>query len=377
MGSDSTYQLIKTVYDTSFIHEGLNSGTTYWYYIKAFSKRTISAESIHIDGITKSAVIEPTPEPIPSEKVVMGYATYYYNGDKSAYNSIVANNNIINEIVTHTYTVDGQGDLTGLVAFDQIKYAKENGIKVQASVSNQFSGAVAKELLESGVNRTNLIENILVEIEKYGFTGINIDIEGIYPANREHFSLFIKEAYTTLNSKGYLLTVAVPAKTYDSITNGWSGAFDYEVIGQHADQVVLMTYDEHWSGGTPGPIASVDWVRNVVSYATTVIPKEKILVGLAAYGYDWSEAGSKSYGVAKAAEVAATHGATIEWDSISQTPHYTYYDGAGIKHEVWYENSYSIPFKLNIVNEFDVLGVAIWRLGLEDAAYMNKIDEKL
>jgi len=68
--------------------------------------------------------------------------------------------------------------------------------------------------------------------------------------------------------------------------DNWSSAFDYAAIGKYADWVQIMTYDEHWSGGTPGPIASLPWVENVIKYAITVIPKEKILLGVAAYGYD-------------------------------------------------------------------------------------------
>ena len=46
---------------------------------------------------------------------------------------------------------------------------------------------------------------------------------------------------------------------------------------------LFMTYDEHYPGGTAGPIASISWVENVVKYAITVIPREKIMLGVAAY----------------------------------------------------------------------------------------------
>ncbi|HCC08002.1 MAG TPA: chitinase [Clostridiales bacterium] len=369
--SDISYKLLSTVYAASYNHTGLQPSTDYWYYIVAFNKFTVSIESNHVK-ITTEALPVITP-PVSTGKVVLGYATYYYSGDKSSYNSIVANKDMIDEIVTHTYTVDGSGNLTGIIPLEQIQYAKSNNIKVQASISNQFSGSVAKQLLESATNRATLINNIIIEIGKYGYAGVNVDIEGVYAANREHMTTFMKELYETLNPKGYLVTIAVPAKTYDSTTDGWNGAFDYKSLNMYADQIVIMSYDEHYPGGTPGAIASYGWVKRVVEYAVTVIPKEKILLGLAAYAYDWSSNGTKSYSVSKAYEIATTYGATIIWDSVSQTPYYIYYDALGVRHEVWFENSYSIPFKLNMVNDYGLLGVAIWRLGLEDAAYMSKI----
>ncbi|HAN10020.1 MAG TPA: chitinase [Clostridiales bacterium] len=369
--SDISYKLLGTVYAMNYNHTNLQSSTVYSYYIVAFNKFTVSSESVHVNFTTEALpVITP---PVSTEKVVLGYATYYYSGDKSSYNSMVANKDAIDEIVTHTYTVDGSGNLTGIIPLEQIQYAKSNNIKVQASISNQFSGLVAKQLLESATNRATLINNILVEIGKYGYAGVNVDIEGVYAINREHMTTFMKELYETLNPKGYLVTIAVPAKTYDSTTDGWNGAFDYKSLNMYADQIVIMTYDEHYPGGTLGAIASYGWVKRVVEYAVTVIPKEKILLGVAAYGYDWSSSGTKSYSVSKAYEIATTYGATIIWDSVSQTPHYTYIDTLGVSHEVWFENSYSIPFKLNMVNDYGLLGVAIWRLGLEDAAYMSKI----
>ncbi|HBY21308.1 MAG: chitinase [Clostridiales bacterium GWE2_32_10] len=373
--SDANYTLLGTVYTTSYSHSSLQPSTDYWYYVVAFNKTIVSNGSVHVKFTTEALPVI-TPPPVispPTGKIVLGYATYYYSGDSSSYNSIVASTSILDEIVTHTYTTDGSGNLTGLIPLEQIAYAKSHNIKVMASVSNQFSGSVAKQLLESDINRKNLINNILSELVKYGYSGVNIDIEGVYAANRTNMTTFMQELYGTLNPKGYLVTMAVPAKTSDSLTNSWNGAFDYKSLAMYSDQIVIMTYDEHYAGGTPGAIASYGWVKNVVDYSITVIPKEKILLGLAAYGYDWSASGTKSYSVSKANEVASTYGAQIMWDSVSQSPYYIYYDAQGIKHEVWFENSYSIPFKLNMVKDYNLLGVAIWRLGLEDAAYMDKV----
>jgi spore germination protein YaaH len=169
----------------------------------------------------------------------------------------------------------------------------------------------------------------------------------------------------------------VPAKTSDSPTNSWNGAYDYASIYKYVDALILMTYDEHYSGGSPGAIASIGWVTNVINYASAVIPKDKIYLGLAAYGYDWSSQGTKAYSINGCYNLAASYGAAIQWDSSSQTPYFNYADSSGIAHTVWFENAQSISYKLDVVNTSALKGIAIWRLGLENTDYWNMINTKL
>ncbi|OGO84412.1 MAG: hypothetical protein A2Y22_05425 [Clostridiales bacterium GWD2_32_59] len=309
------------------------------------------------------------------DKVVLGYATYYYNGDKASYNSIIANKGLLDQVITHTYTVDDLGNLKGLIPIDQINFAKANNIDIKFSVSNQFDANVAKNLLESSANRTKLISNILIQMQEYGYSGVCIDIEHVYPTDRQYMTKFMEELYKELQPKGYRVAIALPAKTYDNKTGAWEGAFDYKALAPYADQFVLMTYDEHYPQGTPGSIASISWVQNVVKYATSVLPEEKILLGLAAYGYDWSSNGTKSYTISKAYGIATKYGATVNFDAASQSSYYEYTDANEIKHEVWFENEKSITSKLDIVNDYNLQGISIWALGYETLAYISEISK--
>lgn len=378
--STNTFSKIASTSQTYFTDTNLLPNTNYTYYVKAYSRHSISSASSKLTITTKaiiSPVIEPEPPVVEPTKKVLGYATYYYNGDSSSYNSMTTNSDLLDKIATHTYITDSYGNLNGLVPKEQITYAKNNGIEVLAMVSNKFDAEIAKSVLENSTYRQALIQNIVTQLTTYNYDGVNIDIEGLYASNRSHLTLFMKELYEKLNPLGLKVTMAVPAKTYDNPSNSWSGAFDYQALNNYSDEIVLMTYDEHYAGGTPGAVASIGWVRQVVDYATTVIPPEKLILGIAAYGYDWSSKGTKAYGVTRMYEIANTYGAQIIWDSVSQTPYFTYVDADNITHTVWFENEYSVPFKLNLVNEKNLQGVAIWKLGLENAAYMNKIRSKL
>jgi spore germination protein YaaH len=367
--NDTSYTLIATISTNSYKNTTLAPGTKYWYFVRAYNSYGTSPDSAHINLTTAQASTT-------AKKLVLGFTTYYYSGDASSYNSITANTSAIDEIATHTYTTDGSGNITGLVPTNQITYSNSNNIKTLAMVANNFDGNIAKTLLESPVNRQALINNTLNAIKTNGYKGVNIDLEGVYYYDRSYLTSFMSELYNTLHPQGYYISMAVPAKTSDSPTASWSGAYDYAALANYADQIILMTYDEHYPGGTPGAIASIGWVENVIKYASSVIPKGKLLLGTAAYGYDWSSNGTKAYGINGINNLVSSYGAVVKWDSISQSPYFTYIDASGISHTVWFENAQSLNYKLDLVNSYNLAGIGIWRLGLENADYWTSIKTK-
>jgi spore germination protein YaaH len=367
--NDTNYTLIATISTNSYKNTGLAPGTKYWYFVRAYNSYGASPDSSHINLTTTQAA--PT-----SKKLILGFATYYYSGDTSSYNTMAANTSTLDEIATHTYTTDGSGNISGLVPSSQITYANTNNIKALAMVANNFDGVIAKTLLESSTNRQALINNILNAVKTNGYKGVNIDLEGVYYYDRSYLTTFMSELYSTLHPQGFYVSMAVPAKTSDSPTASWSGAYDYTALASYADQIILMAYDEHYPGGTPGAIASIGWVENVIKYAVTAIPKEKLLLGTAAYGYDWSSNGTKAYGIIGIYNLASTYGTSIKWDSVSQSPYFTYTDTSNINHTVWFENAQSLNYKLDLVNSYNLAGIGIWRLGLENSDYWTSIESK-
>lgn len=368
--NDSNYTKIATVTSTSYINTGLTANTQYWYFVKAYNRYGASADSTHITAATLPVTNTS------SNKLILGFATYYYSGDSSSYNSMVANTSTIDEVATQTYNTDSLGNISGVVPTNQLTYANSNGIKTYAMIQNNFDGNIAKSVLESPANRQALQNNLLNAIKANGYKGVNVDLEGIFYYDRSYYTTFVQELYNLLKPLGYSVTLSVPAKTSDSPTNSWSGAYDYAALAQYSDQIVLMTYDEHYPGGTPGAVASIGWVENVIKYAVTVIPREKIVLGVAAYGYDWSSNGTKAYGINGMYNLASTNGATVKWDDVSKTPYFNYTDANGVAHSAWFENSQSVGYKLDLVNSYNLAGIAIWRLGLENPDYWTTIKTK-
>jgi spore germination protein YaaH len=312
------------------------------------------------------------------KKMVLGYYTEYYPGDNLSYDSLSGYSAMIDGIATFSYQIDGQGNLTGQPISQGINLAKSKKVKalmVIHNVGSYIDSDAAHAVLSVGKNRKNLEDNILWLIKKNGFDGVNIDLEGVPAGDRDNYSALLAELKDLFRTNGYLLTVSIPAKTSDNPGNDWNWAYDYRTIGKTADLITLMTYDEHWPGGDPGPIASLPWVQQVLDYAVQVMPKEKILMGIAAYGYDWSNAGTQTVLWNKADSLAARYGGA-KWDNQSSTPYFVYYDWQGNKHEVWFENKYSLRMKLDLANSYNIGGIALWRLGLEDASFWQTVGEK-
>lgn len=323
---------------------------------------------------------KPAPFPSSPALTILGYATYDWPGDRGSYNSIANYSSYLTTVVTFTYGITATGNLTGEIPWDNLNLIKSRGLKPLLLVHNLdssgFNPDLAHSVLANPTYRSNLVRNLLQAVRSYGYAGVNVDIEGIYPSDRGNYIQFLRELKNAFAPYGLLVTAAIPAKEYDNPYNSWSYGYDYKAIGEIVDQVVIMTYDEHWFGGPPGPVASLPWVTNVVKYAVTQIPSQKILLGIAVYGYDWSATGTQAVNARKVNQLVATYGGSIQWDNTASVPYYIYYKN-GVRHEVWFENAYSNAIKFNLVRDYNLGGIAIWKLGDEDADFWQAVKEKL
>jgi spore germination protein YaaH len=184
------------------------------------------------------------------------------------------------------------------------------------------------------------------------------------------------ELAAKIKPKGYLLTIDVPGKSSESLTNEWAGAFDYPEIGRYCDMVMLMTYDEHWSTSRPGPVASVQMDDRVLAYATATMPPDKILMGVPFYSYDWPAKGrAVSHLYNQTSATLAESKAKLMWDREAKVPWFTYTDKDGARRTTYFENGRSIAAKLDIARKWNVRGICIWSLGHEDPAMWEAIRE--
>ncbi|MBP5426591.1 MAG: hypothetical protein J6Y29_01625 [Clostridiales bacterium] len=301
--------------------------------------------------------------------IVMGFTVSYYNNDKLSYTSVQSNKNI-NMIAVFNYSFDNMENIKIVDEPQQetIEYANNNNIIPLAVVHNIYNGNFNQELLHNMLVDTSkrqvLIHNILIMLTQNGYGGVNIDFENIKKSDKELFTLFITELKDVLARHGYITTVSVPAKTGDVHTSSWNYAFDYKALGNVADYIIIMAYDEHYISSQAGSIASINWVKDILEYSTKVVPSDKLILGLGLYGYDWSSGKGVAVPAKNCVKLANENNAKVEWDIVSKSPHFSYIKN-NVYHEVWYEDNDSINEKLDLINKYNLHGVGFWRLGFE------------
>lgn len=351
-------------------------------------------------GCTKTSPIPQSSSPLPvgekkqpqeaeasrgdvlgaGKRLVLGFYTDTGGGTTSAKNSIMNNIKALDEIAFFWYSFDGTGKVTRPKVDMGIKEAaQKGGAKVYALVHNMnnmvFNPQLAHQVLANPQIRGNFINNLVDLTTKENWDGIALDIEKIPPADRNNYSALITDLQSALKVKDKILNISIPAKYQDDPNDLWHGAFDYAAIGKAADQVVLMTYEEHGITTTQGPIASWGWVNRVIKYALGRIPNEKIIMGLPVYASNWASnrpTVPSYFSYAQATALAKKYGVNILYDESQQVPHYSYTDG-GVRHEVYLENVRSLSAKLNIAKQNQLHGVAIWRLGIEDPTVWSDV----
>jgi spore germination protein len=233
-----------------------------------------------------------------------------------------------------------------------------------------FDTELVDNILYSEELQQTLINNMINVMREKNFYGVNIDFERITPENRYLYNNFLRRVMAALSPLGYSVSTALAPKPADYLTGAWHGAHDYRAHGEIVDFVIIMTYEWGWSGGPPFAVAPLNLVEEVIKYAVSVIPANKIMMGMPLYGYDWRlpyvEGGPWARRVSpqQALVLAAEHGQSIQYDPISQAPFFNYFDN-GVEHEVWFEDARSVQAKLLLVNEYGLRGVSYWVLGVD------------
>lgn len=294
--------------------------------------------------------------------------------------SFEANADILDEVSPFWYTPDARGNLLhGADARDQtlIELARSKNVLVIPTIHNVVNGVdPVPSILRSPERRSQHVRNIVEEVMNHGYDGFDIDYETLDSGLRDEFSAFITELSGALRAQGKLLTIAVHAKTADYA--GLGGFQDWTVIGPAVDRMRIMTYDYHWRGGGPGPVAPIYWVRQVAEYAKATVEPSKVVIGVPFYGYNWPASGDATPQIWSAINnLIQSYGLTVNFaESDANGPiqeSWITYKGR----KVWFATSRGLEAKIGLVQELDLAGIAIWRLGGEDPKNWDAIRAKL
>lgn len=233
--------------------------------------------------------------------------------------------------------------------------------------SGRFNNNLISAVINNPSVKNTLIDNLVITVSEKSFQGVDIDFEYILAEDRNAFADFVQDVRIAINQLGYPVTVALAPKTSDDQPGLLYEGKDYALLGEAADEVLLMTYEWGYTYSEPMAVAPINNVRRVVEYALTRIPHEKINLGIPNYGYDWPlpyEKGvtrATTIGNIEAITIAANNGAEIQFDETAMSPFFTYTNN-GIAHEVWFEDVRSMQTKFNLVEEYDLHGMGYWQI---------------
>jgi len=260
-----------------------------------------------------------------------------------------------------------------------IEIARQLNIKIIPAITNDifYSNAdkktkdpnIVKQILNDDTLRQKHIQQIMQIAEENDADGIDIDYENLFAQDKKIFSQFIKELAQALHSQNKALIVTVTQKTEDHQRNG-AGAADWGEISQYADKIMIMCYNYSSKTSRPGPICPVFWLNNIIKFAKSQIPLDKIGIALGTYGYDWSNKETVTLNLKQAKYLIETSGVKLKWDKKSQSPYFIYYKN-GVEHKAWFENEKSFAQKLKVIEKHKIRNIGIWHLGILDAAFLD------
>ncbi|WP_138419220.1 glycoside hydrolase family 18 protein [Aquibacillus sediminis] len=289
-------------------------------------------------------------------------------------NSARKNAPYLTYLAPFNYRITREGDLIAPPLDDFAAIATANNATQMLVVTNleegEFSADLGRIIVTDENVQNNLLDNIVTTAQQVGYQDVHFDFEFLPPENKEDYNNFLRKAKQRLENEGLLMSTALAPKTSATQEGEWYEAHDYAAHGEIADFVVLMTYEWGYSGGPAMAVSPINPVREVVEYALTEMPANKIMLGQNLYGYDWTlpyEPGgdyAQAISPQQAIALARENNVAIEYDQEAQAPFFFYTDAEGNQHEVWFEDARSIQTKFDLIKELNLRGISYWKLGL-------------
>lgn len=275
-------------------------------------------------------------------------------------------------LAVFTYAVKRDGTITPVNDQAAVDAAKKDGAVPIMVLANFEGGTFSTDLATTILTNERLQDQVISEalqiMATKGYRVLDFDFEYLGRENRQRYNNFLRKAASRVHRNGYKISAALAPKIATDQVGILYEGHDYAAVGQIVDFIFFMTYEWGWSGGPPQAVSPLNQVRRVIEYALTLVPKNKIMMGIPMYGYDWTlpyvrgGTWAKSITPQQAVQIAARYGAVIQYDQTAQAPFFNYRDEQGRNHAVWFEDARSIQAKFDLVKELGLRGFFYWVL---------------
>lgn len=280
-------------------------------------------------------------------------------------------------VISPTWFSDtgAEGTISSLASADYVNLAHEKGLEVWGLIDNFNKDVSTLDTLSNRTSREHLIQKLIEEAVRVGLDGINVDFEALTQEEAPHFIQFIRELSISCRKNNLVLSVDNPVPQFTSFYNR-------KEQGIVADYVIIMGYDEHTDGTEEaGSVASLPFVEEGIQQTLKEVPKNKVINGVPFYTRLWftDNAGtvtSEIMGMDQASKIVTEMGMEMYWNKdVSQN--YAELSTDNGLYQMWLEDEQSLDAKMQLVQKYELGGVAEWKLGFERADVWNTISQYL
>ena len=294
----------------------------------------------------------------------------------------------VNVVSPSFFYLDKNGNLRENVGSEgqaYIEWAHNNGYKVWPMLSNAEAAtsslSITSKIMNSYELRQKLIESIVNKCVKYDIDGINIDFENMKKEDKDMYSRFIIELTPRLKEIGLVTSVDVTAPDGGET---WSLCFDRHVIGDVADYIVFMAYDQYGVSSTkPGTTAGYNWVELSLNkfLKTEELDPQKIILAVPFYTRVWTTNSegkivSNNTVAIKNIDKVIPDGVDKEWDNDLKQNYVEYIDEQN-KKQIWIEDIDSLKAKVSLITKNNLAGVGSWKKDMESAEVWKMLKDEL
>jgi spore germination protein YaaH len=250
---------------------------------------------------------------------------------------------------------------------EAIKWAHQHGVKVFVTL-----GCGKKDVPDciTGHALERCLKDVVAVCGKYGFDGVDVDIEELNKSARTPFTLFIAGLRGALKGMKKPRLLSVTAQSLNNAKEEADSFLDYVALGRLADEVRVMHYNCPW--GEPGPIMPRAVFIESVAYARSRIPAEKYVAAVPWFGVDWNtkdgssedilwQMTEKETGISSLDELVRTFGGSPAWREPEGELSFSY-TRDGERHEVWVADAKSFDWMVDEIRKAGAAGIYAYQL---------------
>lgn len=276
-------------------------------------------------------------------------------------------------ITTLNYRVTANGDVIDVDDSRLLELAKSYGVAPMMLMSTLSEHGTSQSntaytIINNPEIQDRLIDRVVNILKTKGYYGLNLYLQYITNENITLVEEYINKFSVRLRNEGLRFVLSITPRIFLDRTETSFERIDYSKLSQSVDAILFTSYEWGYSYSPPVSVSPVNIIRDILDYLTSMIPPEKLILGVPIIGYDWQLPYIPGVSIANAItsesaiHLAAETGSTIKYDENTSAPYFFYTDGDEFLHIVWFKDARSIESIVGLVPEYGLQGIIVWNL---------------